>query len=184
MSKKGVPMFLILGMFVAAICSGIVATLFFFLTPTWVVSALYMFENEPAVSLESFPSDDGFSNGMFMGIIPIVSVFCLIVGSIFLKVNGQSGIVKYRSGAVTGAICFSVPSVLLGLIMAMITAEGRGEAIFMVCGISFLSALTGAVGAITFLAVVNLFDIENRLLLRLRNTKEASIKLTNAGPPQ
>jgi hypothetical protein len=99
----------------------------------------------------------------------------LIFGSIFLAENRQSGLAKYSSGAIVGAVCFSVAAMALGFLFALIKNEGIAAALIFAVFVLIPSLPAGALGALAFLAVVHLFDFNRRIFPRqVANAKPQS----------
>jgi hypothetical protein len=174
--------FVILGVLMGSVMGGVITTGVFFLTPTLITSGIGMFLDGEAISLEDFSSWIEFMVGPLIGIILVVSGLCFIIGCLFLAANRQSGLAKYRGGALTGAICFSLPSCVLSLIMAMVYNDGVAKALLMTCFVLILSLFAGAVGATTFLVIVQIFDFNGRFFIRSKNKIETSINLTSVEP--
>ena len=172
---KGGRIYLLLGVVLGAIVSGIVATAVFFAFPSLLSFVLTAAPDGGATKLEDFESANADFAGKLLTTSSIVSVFCLIFGSIFLAENRQSGLAKYSSGALVGAVCFSVAAMALGFLFALIKNEGIATALIFAVFVLIPSLPAGALGALAFLAVVHLFDFNRRIFPRqVANAKPQS----------
>jgi hypothetical protein len=180
-SKMGGLVFLAFGIILAGIVGGFVPIAFVDFAGSLIALALAWIRNGAAFSMESYIHDYGLFQGPDIAIIPISSPFCLIVGSLFLAINRQTGFAKYVSGAATGAISVCVPGTLLTVLVPSSDGPmGLSDVILQ----AFFMLVSGAIGAIIFLAVVQVFDVNGKLFKRLKNKTETPMTFTNVGPPQ
>jgi len=172
---KGGRIYLMVGVILGAIVSGIVATATFLGLPSLLSFAFGVVQDGGTFRFEDFASANADFGGVVLTTSSIVSVFCLIFGSIFLAENRQSGLAKYGSGAIVGAVCFSIAALALGFLFVLIKNEGIAAALVFAVWLLIPSLLAGAAGALAFLAVVHLFDFNGRVFPhQVANTKPQS----------
>jgi hypothetical protein len=172
---------LVVGIVLGAIVSGVVATAVSSFTRDLVWLGLAWLRNRSTFSLETYANEYGFFSGPEILVVLFFIPFCMVLGSLFLAINRQSGFLKYVSGALTGGTCLCVAVTLLGLVMpASDDPMTLKDFVFDGC----VELVSGALGAIAFLAIVERFDVSGRLFKRPTNKFETTITLTNSGAPQ
>jgi hypothetical protein len=170
-STAGESIFLSLSIVLAGILGGLVASMILFLGEDIVSFTIAQQQNRTEITDEGFASEYESSVSAFTVFWPFVSLLTFIAGRAFLEINRQSSLLKYVSGATTGALCMGLPAMLLVL----------SESAFMALPFSIAALLAGAMGAIIFLAIVHLFDNDCKFFEPQDNELTITTNLNDVG---
>jgi hypothetical protein len=143
-----------------------------FLGENIVSFTIALLQNQTEITDEGFASEYESSVSAFTVFWPFVSLLTFIAGRAFLEINRQSSLLKYVSGATTGALCMGLPAIVLAL----------GESAFLALPLSIAALLAGAMGAVIFLGIVQLFDYDNKFFKSQHNELPITNNSNDVGP--
>jgi hypothetical protein len=171
-STTGDGIFLSLSIVLAGILAGLAASVILFLGEDIVSFTIALQQNRTEITDEGFASEYESSVSAFTVFWPFVSLLTFIAGRAFLEINRQSSLLKYVSGATTGALCMGLPAILLVL----------GKSALMALPFAIAALLAGAIGAVIFLGIVHLFDYDSKFFKSQDNELSITTNPNDAGP--